>query len=93
MNATLSNDNADGKKRFNLSLSNTCILLNETTSEIRQYAATNFHIALSDSASPVTAARRASVLSNTRPVENELLVFGNHEGTKVECVENLNLEM
>ena len=37
----------------------------------------------------MTVVRKASVLSNVRQVENELLVFENQEGVKVECIGNL----
>ena len=43
---------------------------------------------LLDSGSTVTVVRKDSVLSNVRQVENELLVFGNQEGVKVECIGN-----
>ena len=70
---------------------NTCILLNETVSEINLYATANPHMVLLDTASPVTIVRRQDVLSDVRMVENELLVFGNHKGVKVEAVGNLGL--
>ena len=44
---------------------------------------------LLDTAPPVTAERKEGVLSGIRIVDNELLVFGNHEKVKVEFVRNL----
>ena len=35
--------------------------------------------------------KRNSVLSEVRPVDNELMVFGNRERIKVECIGNLGL--
>ena len=66
-------------------------MLNETTSEAKLYATVNPFMALLDNASPVTIVRRQDVLSDVRMVENELLVFGNHEGVKVESLGNLGL--
>ena len=69
----------------------TSILLIETMSEIKLYATANPHIALLDTASSVTVVRRDDVLSDVQMVENELFVFGNREGVKVEAVGNLEL--
>ena len=52
---------------------------------MRQYAAMNPQMALLDSGSTVTVFRKASMLSNVRQLENELLVFEN----QVECIGNL----
>ena len=60
-------------------------------SEAKLYATANPLMALLDTASPVTIVRREDVLSDVRMVENELLVFGNHEGVRVEAVGNLGL--
>ena len=70
---------------------NTCILLNETMRKAKLYATANPHKARLDTASLVTIVRRVDVLSGVRMVKNEILVFGNHEGVKVEAVENLGL--
>ena len=69
----------------------TCILLNEAMSEIKLYAAANPHMALLDTASPVTTVRRGDVISDVRTVDNKLLVFGNRKGVKVESDGNLGL--
>ena len=44
------------------------------------------HMTLLDTASPVTAVRRDGMLSGVQIVDNELLVFKNREGVKVEFV-------
>ena len=77
-------NNAAGKRKFELSHIDTCILLNEVASEIRLFAAVNPHMTHLDSASPVIAVRRASVLLHIRSVYNE-------DGIRVEWVGNSGL--
>ena len=66
-------------------------LFNESTSDMKVFSAANPHMALLDIGSPVTALRRADLLSDLRILDNELLVFGNNEGSKVESIGHLGL--
>ena len=72
------------KKEVEVNHINTCILLNETMSETKLYATGNSYINLLYTTSPVTIVRKEYVLSDVRMVENQLFVFGNHEGVLLE---------
>ena len=65
--------------------------LREEDSNIKMkiFSAANPHMALYDTGSPVTALRRAYLLSYLKIVDNELLVFGNNEASKVESIGHL----
>ena len=69
----------------------TTFLFSETTSDMKIFAAANPHTALLDTRSPVTALRRADFLSELSIEDNELLVFGNNEGSKVESIRHLGV--
>ena len=53
------------------------------------FAVDNFHMALLDLRSLVTAVRRAELLSSLRSVDNELIVFEINKGLKIESVGHL----
>ena len=89
INEALTYDSLKKKRKFELSFIDTAVLLNGTTCKIKQYAAMNPPHGSLNSGSIVTVVMKTSLLSDVRQVENELLVFGNQEGAKVECVGNL----
>ena len=55
------------------------------------FSAANTHMAFLDTESPVTALRRADLLSDLRIVNNELKVFSKNEGSKVESIGHLGV--
>ena len=55
------------------------------------FSAVNPLVALWETGSPVTALRRADLLSDWIIVDNELFVFGNNEGSEVESIGNLRV--
>ena len=86
INEAEARETSEKKRKFELSRIDTGILFYGTAREMKQYAAMNANMDLLDSSSTVTVVRKASVLSDVRQVVNELLVFGNLDGIKVECI-------
>ena len=89
INEAATRETSEKKRNLELSRIDTGFLLNETTSEMKQYDAMKSHKALWDSGSTVTVVRIASMLSNVKQVENEQLVFENQKGVKVQCIGKL----
>ena len=58
---------------------------------MKMFSVANLHMALVDTGSPVAALRRTDLLSDLRIVDNELLLFGNNEGSKVESIGHLGV--
>ena len=66
-------------------------MLNEATSEIKQYAAANPRKAFLDSALLATTVRREIVLLDVRVGDNKLLVFGSLKEVKAKFFEDLKI--
>ena len=86
-----STEKTSNNKEHGINHIDTAFLFNKTASKMKIFSATNPHIALLGTWSLVTALRRADLLSDLRILDNELLVFGNNEGSKVESIGHLGV--